>query len=337
MKRAEQDQGPSQGPSKGWGFLPVLRHLEARAGKKPRIGKSRRRSDEVVDLGQDPYLSFAASELSEVSLEANPPRVRPRFLGFFGPFGPLPLALTRDVDRWMRSGDQGFVRFADIFATRFIQLFYRSWSDARPITQYDHPSGGNFPRMLRSFTGDGAQAHDDKGPVPDTIRVRYTALAMGRVKSPVRLRAILSAHFGVPVRIQEFASSWMEFAAEDRSVMGMSGMELGQNMRAGARTATIGEKIIIHVECPNRATYESFLPGGNRQRELADLVLSYVGLFFAIDVALWLPQREVGLTELGVSGQLGWTTATQAPPEADPAALVCATQFQLTPDIIYQH
>lgn len=332
MSRTEE-----QGPSKGWGFLPLMRHLEARAGKKPRIGKNRRQMDEIVELGQDPFMSFAASELSEVDLDAKKPRVRPRFLGFFGPFGPMPLAFTREVDRWFRSGDKSFVRFADIFTTRFIQLFYRSWSDARPITQYDHPSGGEFPKMLRAFSGDAAGAYDDKGAVPDIIRVRYTALTSGRVKSPIRLRAVLAAHFGVAVRIEEFASSWMEFDAGDRSVMGMSGMALGRNMRAGARTATIGEKFIVHVECRSRAEYESFLPGGARQRELADLVLSYVGLFFAIDVALWLPSSEVGAMELGRTGQLGWTTATKPPADDAADKLVKATQFQLTPDIIYQH
>lgn len=326
-----------QSPSKGWGFLPLMRYLEARAGKKPRIGKSRKRSEEVVQLGQDPYLGFAAGDLSEVALEENPPRVRPRFLGFFGPFGSLPLAFSREADHWFRAGDKSFVRFTDIFTARFIQLFYRSWSDARPITQFDHPSGGEFPKILRAFTGDAAVAYDDKGAVPGTIRVRYAALASGRVKSPGRLQATLGAHFGVPIRIQEFASSWMEFAPEDRSVMGMSGMGLGRNMRAGSRTATIAEKFIIHVECRSAVEYESFLPGGARQRELADLVLSYVGLFFAVDVALWLPQSEVNGITLGVSGQLGWTTATILPSDDDPDVLVQATQFQLTPDIIYQH
>ncbi|MEM1234430.1 MAG: type VI secretion system baseplate subunit TssG, partial [Pseudomonadota bacterium] len=272
------------GPSKGWGVLPALRYLERRAGTAPRIGKSSRIDEETAELGQDPYLSFAASELSDIDMTVEPARIRPRFLGFFGPFGSLPIAFTREVDRWVRAGDRSFVRFTDIFTTRFIQLFYRSWSDARPVTQFDHPSGGTFPGMLRAFTGDASTAHNDTGAVPDAIRVRYTALLAGRIKSPVKLRAVLSAHFGLPVRVEEFASSWMEFPPEDCSIMGISGMALGRSMRAGSRTATIGEKFVIHIECPSRAEYESFLPGGARQSQLADLVLGYVGLFFSIDV-----------------------------------------------------
>ncbi|MEL6915903.1 MAG: type VI secretion system baseplate subunit TssG [Pseudomonadota bacterium] len=322
---------------KPWGFLAAMRHLERRAGKKPRIGKNRRRADDIVELGQDPYLSFAASDLSEVDITARPPRVRPRFLGFFGPFGSMPISQAREVDRWARNGDWSFVRFTDMLVTRFQQLFYRSWSDARPITQFDHPSGGEFPRMLRALTGDAAPCYDGAGAVGDIARLRYTALASGRVKSPTRLRAILRAHFGVPVRVEEFASSWMEFAREDCSVLGFSGMSLGQNLHAGARTATIGEKVVIHVDCRSRPEYESFLPGAPRQAELADLVLSYLGLFYAVDVALWLPRREVGGIILGQSGQLGWTTGTPAAATQPKGTRVRATQFQLTPDIIYRN
>lgn len=313
-----------------------MRYLEARAGTKPRIGQNRRLADEIVSMGQDPYLGFATEDLSAIDLRAAPPRVRPRFLGFFGPFGPLPKSMTREVARWTRNGDRSFVAFADILTARFQQLFYRSWSDARPITQYDHPGGGEFPRMLRAFTGDAGAAYDTAGAVDDITRVRYTALAHGRIKSPSRLRAILRAHFGVMVGIEEFAISWMEFADEDRSVMGRSGMQLGRNFRAGARAASIDSKVVIHLECPSRAEYECFLPGRPKQAALADLVLSYLGLFTEVDVALWLPRREVGAVVLGRSGQLGWTTATASADDADPDALVRATQFQLTQNMIFE-
>ncbi|MEL6564191.1 MAG: type VI secretion system baseplate subunit TssG [Pseudomonadota bacterium] len=321
-----------------WGFLQSLRHLERRAGKKPRIGQSRRISQDIVDLGQDPYTGFAYDELSEAEVEAKRPRVRPRFLGFFGPFGPLPHSITREVDRWTRHGDNAFVRFTDIFVARFQQLFYRSWSDARPITQYDHPSGGEFPRLMRSLTGDAPKCFDDISPVDDVVRLRYTALGMDRVRSPVRLRQMLRAHFGVAIRIEEFVTGWLEFSDDDRSVMGVRGMRLGHDLRVGQRAPSISEKIVVHVECSTIEEYRSFLPGRDRQAELKDLVLGYLGAFFEIDVALWLPRPEVTPAHLGgtrgLRTELGWTSAMPMREGGDAqSALVRATQYKISMEV----
>ncbi|WP_299684088.1 type VI secretion system baseplate subunit TssG [uncultured Tateyamaria sp.] len=317
-----------------WGFLQSLRYLERRAGSKPRIGQSRRLSQEVVDLGQDPYTGFAYDELSEVDVDAKTPRIRPRFLGFFGPFGPLPHSITREVDRWKRNGDNAFVRFADIFVARFQQLFYRSWSDARPITQYDHPTGGEFPRLLRSLTGDAPKCFDGTSPVDDVVRLRYTALSMDRVRSPVRLRQMLRAHFGVAVRVEEFVTGWLEFSPEDRSVMGRQGMRLGQDLRVGQRAPSISEKIVLHLECNSVDEYRSFLPGRDRQAELKDLVLGYLGAFFEIDVALWLPRAQIAPAQLGTTTELGWTSAMPMSQGGDVQnALVRATQYKISMEV----
>ena len=317
-----------------WGFLQAMRVLERRAGKKPRIGKSRRLSEEAVDTGQDPFTGFAYEELSEVDMAANPPRVRPRFLGLFGPFGPLPQATSREVSRWQLNGDNAFVRFADMFVARFQQLFYRSWSDARPITQFDHPGSGDFPGFLRALTGDAHPSFKGLSPVDDIVRLRYTALGMDRVRSPARIRQILRAHFGVTVRVEEFVTSWLEFAPEDRSRMGLQGMGLGRDLRVGQRAPSISEKIVLHVECSSLSEYRSLLPGRERQAELKDLVLGYLGAFFEIDVALWLPRSEIAPARLGQTTELGWTSAMpmgQSETKAD--ALVRATQYKISMEI----
>lgn len=317
-----------------WGFLQAMRVLERRAGKKPRIGKSRRLSEEIVDMGQDPYTGFAYEELSAADMDANPPRLRPKFLGLFGPFSPLPQSVSREVSRWQSNGDNAFVRFADMFVARFQQLFFRSWSDARPITQYDHPSSGDFPRFLRAFTGDAHPSYDGMSPVEDIVRLRYTALGMDRVRSPARIRQMMRAHFGVAVRVEEFVTSWLEFASEDRSRMGLQGMGLGRDLRVGQRAPSISEKIVLHIECSTLDEYRSFLPGRGRQAELKDLVLGYLGAFFEIDVALWLPRSEIAPARLGQTTELGWTSAMpMSHSGGKPDALVRATQYKISMEI----
>ncbi|MCF6445708.1 type VI secretion system baseplate subunit TssG [Nereida sp. MMG025] len=318
-------------PQKRWSFLQAMRLVERRGQSKPRIGQSARVAQDIVEMGQDPYTGFASDEVSQMDLDAAPPKIRPRFLGFYGPFGPLPHAMTREVDRWVRRGDRAFVKFTDIFTVRFQQLFYRSWSDARPITQFDHPSGGNFPSLLRSLTGDASAHLAEKSPVDDIIRLRYTALAMGRVRSPVKLRQILSAHFSIPIRIDEFVTSWLEFDEEDRSILGAQGMGLGQDFRIGKRAPSISEKIIVHIECRTIKEYRSYLPGRDRQAELKDLILAYLGPFYEVDVALWLPHAKLAPMQLGKITELGWTSAFQISkaPSAGTDA-VRATQYQIS-------
>lgn len=296
------------GDKQGFGFLALMRRLERGAGDRPRVGQSRRTHEEVAQLGQDPYLGFADSDLSEVDLNATPPVVRPRFLGFFGPFGALPIAMTREAKHWQDNGQPGFTRFVDIFATRFIQLFYRSWSDARPITQFDHPSGGTFPEQLRALTGDSGDVHRGLGVVDDIVRLRYTGLQMARVRSPVRLRQILSAHFQVDMKLEEFTASWLNFAAEDLSHLGLQASQLGADVKLGSSMASTEEKITLHIYCPSLDSYRSFLPGKLSNLELVDLVLGYLGQFYTVDVKLWLSNAQLQAAELGRSSELGWMT-----------------------------
>ena len=77
-------------------FYQALRRIEAAHPDKPRLGTARRPADEPVRLGQTPDLSFAPSSLAAVQLQSRQgrPRIEVRFLGLFGPNGPLPLHLT---------------------------------------------------------------------------------------------------------------------------------------------------------------------------------------------------------------------------------------------------
>ncbi len=319
------DADATPGPH-AYGFLALLRALEREAQGRPRIGRSRRTREELVRLGQDPFLTFPDSDLSQADLAATPPHVRPRFLGFFGPHGALPLTLTEEVLGWTESGDRAFVDFADIFATRFIQLFFRAWSDARAISQFDHEDD-RFQKYLLSFAGLGSPAFRGQSGVSDTMRLRTIALFLGRTKSPVRLRQILGLHLGTEVEVEEMVPAWMEFEPDSLSRLGAQGSTLGQDMHLGRRIQSIGEKIRIHLRTPTLAAYRRFLPGGPDHDHLRMLVESYLGLAFEVDVALWLPQAEVEPTALGRAGQLGWMACVAPPAGGD--HFVQGTNFRL--------
>ena len=301
-----------------FGLLALLRRLEQTSGGKPRIGRNQRLRDEVADLGQDPLLSFPASDFSAISKNARGnPRLRARFLGFFGPQGALPLNTTEEVGRWFHGGDDSFVRFTDIFAARFLELFFRAWSDTRAITQFDTPDQDRFRRHVAAVAGIGTQAFADRDGVDDIVKTPLVHLAGARVKSPVRLRQIIEHHLGADVEVEEHVPSWMAFEEEDQNRLGQRGSSLGRNTYLGARQQSVGERILLHLRTRTLDEYRSYLPGGPAHSELCDLVFWYLGKSFEVGVQLSLPDSEMPQAELGRTGQLGWMASLKQQPPAN--------------------
>ena len=319
--------------AQGLGLFATLRALERSADTKPRIGKNLRLHDALVKLGQDPYLAFPDMDLARVDMQAMPPMIRAQFLGFFGAFGALPLNWTEEVERWFRDGDDSFVAFTDIFATRFQELFFRAWSDARALTQFDHPTDDRFQTYLLSMTGTGAPAFRDRDATPDCIKLRLVPLAAGRIKSPTRLRQMLQVHFDqrAGIEVEEMVPSWLEFQPDALSQMGRVNATLGQDLHLGSRARSIGEMIRLHVRAPTLAAYDRFLPGGPDHAALRDITFWYLGQAYEIEVVLWLPQPEISPAILGATTRLGWM-ACIAPDRENPNHMTRTTRYRLVPD-----
>lgn len=314
----------------GIGLFALLRKLEREAGDRPPIGENQRLRDAVVRLGQDPFLAFPDNELSRLDLTRSPPLVRAQFMGFFGPQGALPLNWTEEILRWFEDGDEAFTAFADIFAARFQELFFRVWSDSHRITQFDHPASDRFSDFILAFQGLGTPQFRDLSPLPDTVPVYLSGLATGRVKSPVRLRQMLSLEFegDAEIEIEEMIPVWIDFEPDDLSRLGQAGATLGMNVHLGSRVRSVGEKFRIHIRVPTLALYRSFLPGGRHYGVLRALIRAYIGQTFDVEIMLWLPEPEVQPTMLDGTAQLGWM-ACVAPRQDNPDHMISATRFAL--------
>ena len=313
------------------GFLALLRRLERERPDLPRIGRSARLADDVVEIGQDPMLAFPPGDLGPVDLGGNRARVRAQFMGFFGPHGALPLDTTEEVLRWQQTGEEAFVRFADIFAGRFYQLFFRAWSDAHAISQHDRPDEDRFAGYVAAISGIGTPAFADHDRMPDIARLPLVSIFGGRVRSAVRLRQMLAAYFDLRVEIEEHVPMWLNFEAEDQHGLGQGGA-LGQDLYLGARLQSVSEKICIHLFLPDAETYRGFLPGQDRYLRLSDLVFWYLGHSHDIDLALELPQPAIPAAQLGQTVLLGWLAALKPARTAAPdTPYVEIARFALTP------
>jgi type VI secretion system protein ImpH len=310
-------------------LMGILREFERSEPDKPRIGKSQVTSQEIVRLGQDPFLAFPSSNVDRYSEEqGKPPSIRSRFLGFFGPQGALPLTTTLEAYHWQRRRDDAFVRFVDIFTIRFLQLFYRAWADARPISQFDRPEEDRFACYIGSFIGIGTEPFRNRDRVPDIAKLPYAGLLASRVKSASRLEQALRGMLGVDVHIREREGMWLDFEDADLTRIGESGAHLGQNTYLGQRVYSINDKAVIELHALAPENYDALLPGGVMFARLADLVAFYLGDTLDFDVELALPQHHRRPMQLGQSGQLGWN-AWAAPPKTDNMEFVSDAKFSL--------
>lgn len=303
-------------------FLAVMRELERTYRDKPRVGDSTVVAEDIVLLGQDPYLEFPASNVSAFEQTATGiPRLKTRFLGFFGPQGALPLSTTVEAYHWSSQRDPSFARFTDIFSNRFLQLFYRAWADARPIAQHDRPAQDRFIRYIGSIAGIGSEPYVDRDSVEDIAKVPFAGLTASVVKSASRLRQLIRGLFRVDVDIEERIGSWLAFEPDDRMVLGASGSSLGADTFLGGRVYSINEKVRIAIRTTSLEQYRGFLPSGGMSGRLADAVFYYLGYRYEFDVQLALPKRLAPPVRLGASGELGWTSwiapDTESASEAD--------------------
>jgi type VI secretion system protein ImpH len=289
-------------------FFRVLRELERAAPHKPRIGDSNVVAEEVVALAQDPFLAFPDSNIGKVDETPDGRlRIHARFLGFFGPQGALPLSTTLEAYHWLEK-DESFARFTDLFVNRFQQLFFRAWSDARPISQFDRPRQDRFFAFLGSFAGIGSDASRDRDTVADIAKLPFAGLVSSRIKSSRRLAQLIRGVFKLDATVVERVGSWLMFEPSDQMAMGQRGSSLGQDTFLGAMVYSINDKFRVAIRTTSLEQYTSLLPNSGLADKLADLIFFYVGHRYEYDVELSLPAHLAPPTELGKSGQLGWTS-----------------------------
>lgn len=312
------------------GYLALLRRLEQDSDGKPRIGRNTTVSEELATIGQDPFLAFPHGDFSDIRADkAGRPDLRNHIIGFFGPHGALPLNTTEEVLRWAQSGDLAFVRFTDLFATRFQQLFFRAWSDARAVTQFDHADDDRFARYVGALIGIGTPAWADRGDISDSNRLAMAALGIGRVKSPVKLEQMLRYDLGSEVDVEEHVPTWIAFEADGLSMLGQQGSTLGRDCFLGSRAQSVNEKIIIHVRAKTLAEYRGFLPGGQAHTRLRDIVNGYLGRTFEVSVALSLPADAFEPAVIGKSAELGWMASLPSEPPKAPGTYLPGATYAL--------
>jgi type VI secretion system protein ImpH len=144
--------------------------------------------------------------------------------------------------------------------------------------------------------------------VPDLAKFFHVGGLVRQVRNAEGLKHALHDFFRVPVAIEEFVGHWMALGPRERTFLGRDGATLGAGAVLGRAVWDRQHKFRIHLGPLTLTEYESFLPGGNRLKQLVDWVRTYFCFEFDWDVRLCLAAGEVPRSRLGAAGRLGWTT-----------------------------
>ncbi|HEY8508501.1 MAG TPA: type VI secretion system baseplate subunit TssG [Steroidobacteraceae bacterium] len=291
----------------------ALRLLEQLYAAQPRLGESRKASDDPVRLGHAPHLTFAPSDVA--SYDAQAPGGRPRLeqysFGLFGPNGPLPLHLTEYAyERRRHQDDATFVDFLNVFHHRLIALFYRAWANSDPATSFDRPQSDRFVMYLGALIGLAPEDARNRDAVLDYAKLSRVGLLGPQARSAEGLERLLSDYFGQPVEVRSFSGAWLPIPPELYCRLGKEKdlARLGQSATIGRSTWQCQHKFEIVIGPLTLEAFRNFLPGARGLAELHALVRLYTNDEWTWQVRLLLRDAEIPGVRLGESAQLGWTS-----------------------------
>jgi type VI secretion system protein ImpH len=300
-----------------YGFFQAVRRINCNFSDMAQTGTAFRPSEDPVRFTQVPFTNFAPSTLNSLDFKGprGVARLSQRFIGLFGPDGPLPMHLTEYArDRLRHHQDSSFAGFADMFHHRIVSLFYRAWAQAQPTVQHDRLEQDRFSVYVASLAGLGMPALTGLDAMPHHAKLHFAGHLSSLPRHATGLASLLESFFGVKARIREFIAHWLDIPKANRLKLGSDpGMgQLGENTVIGDRVWQRQDKFRVCLGPLSLVEYEAFLPGGEYSESVTAAVRGYLGLEFMWETQLLLKGSERPVTCLGKQGALGWTSWLQS-------------------------
>ena len=213
-----------------WDWFALLRLIQCAHPELPRLGQSVKLSEDPVRLGQPAFFHPPATSVAGLRAakqgSAGPLSLYSYHLGFFGPFGALPLHLTElasQRDNSNKRPGEPFWAFCNVLTHRFLCFFFWAWSEGRKEMALDRSSPSapashdtaragsplvdpvsTWEAVLADLVGCGLDAMRDLDRVPQHARLFYSGRLLQPTRSAEGLRSIIADYFGVPAQLFEF-------------------------------------------------------------------------------------------------------------------------------------
>jgi type VI secretion system protein ImpH len=298
----------------------ALRLIERACAQQPRLGESRKASDDVVRLAQAPHLSFAPSDVASATTnEEGQFHLEQYGFGVLGPNGALPLHLTELAYERRRQKEDGTIAdFLNLFQHRLISLFYRAWAESEPAVSLDRPSADRFRSYVGALIGLAPESAHGLDEVLDYAKLARAGRFSQGTRSADGLENLLADYFGIPVEVHQFVGAWLDIPQDLHCRLGEQ--RLGMSATLGGSTWQCQHKFEIVLGPLAGNDFANFLPGARGLAELRALVRLYTNDEWSSQVRLRLEDPQIGGMRLGSnqgpsqgpgnnnSSQLGWTS-----------------------------
>jgi type VI secretion system protein ImpH len=298
-------------------FFQAVRLLEKIRSDRKEVGGDALPKEEVVRFRSRIGFDFPPSEIHEIreveDETGNDTRVEMlvNFMGMAGVSGVLPAHYTELVLDRIRHRDTAMWAFLDIFTHRAISLFYRAWAKYRFPLAYERGEE-DFTGYLFDLCGLGTKGIRGRMDLEDEALLPYGGLIAQKPHTQNALQNIISDHFRVGARIEQFFGQWIPLGAEDVTSLGQKNSVLGGNAIIGTRVWDQQSKVRIRLGPLDFRRFQAFLPSGTANKALQSIVKFVVGFESDFDMQLLLEAKQVPGTVLTTRAirrpMLGWTT-----------------------------
>jgi type VI secretion system protein ImpH len=311
----EDSLAPLKDRPHAFSLFAALRLIERACAEQPRLGESRKASDDLVRLGQAPHLSFAPSDIAAATThEEGQFRLEQYGFGVLGPNGALPLHLTELAYERRRQKEDGTIAdFLNLFQHRLISLFYRAWAESEPAVSLDRPAEDRFRAYVGALIGLAPESAHGLDGVLDYAKLSRAGRFSQGARSADGLENILADYFGIPVEVHQFVGAWLDIPGDLHCRLGEQ--RLGMSTTLGGSTWQCQHKFEIVLGPLAGDDFSNFLPGARGLEELRALVRLYTNDEWSSQVRLRLEDPRIGGMRLGPaqgsdknSSQLGWTS-----------------------------
>ena len=320
-----------------FGFFQAVRLLERLYPRRRPVGYAFPPQEEAVRFRSWPSINFPPSEIVEIrrrqtGTEEAAPEMTVAFMGLTGPQGVLPSPYTELLMDRLRSKDRTLWDFLDLFHHRMVSLFYRAWEKFRFPVAFERDQQDRFTGYLFHLIGMGTGHLRGRQALSDSTMLYYGGQIARRPHSAGSLERILSDHFGVAVRLEQFFGQWLEIDQDSQTCLGLANCRMGLDTVLGSRVWDEQSKFRIGLGPLDYSQLVSFLPNGPAHQQAVEMVRFLTGLELDFDFQLLLKKEEVPSCSLGGrAGRpplLGWTTWLKTVPfqQDDPQVILSPVQ-----------
>ncbi len=284
-------------------FFQAVLALEQIFPERDLVGGYGSPARETVRFETRPTLGFPASDVHDFAIrEDGLPRLIVNFLGAAGALGTLHNVYTNLILDRSRSRDHTLRNFLDLFHHRLVSLFYLAWRKYHFALAYRKREQDKFTGYLLDIAGLGTPGLENRQAVHDHSLVYYAGLLGPQPRSAAALEQLLSDHFGVDVKVEQFVGGWYDL--ERNALCWMDDEDspsrrLGEGAIAGDAIFDQQARLRLRIGPLSLRMFKRFLPGGGAWEQLSSLVLFYGQGQFDFEAQLVLSREDAPEYELG--------------------------------------